>query len=821
LSVSQVSISQALEIAIGLHRAGRAAEAEGIYRQILSVDPNQAETRQMLAALTAGFTAEQGEFYYNLGTVLANGRRMNEAIASYERALALNPSYADAYYNLGNALAMTGRFEPAAACYRRVLELRPDHGKARGNLARASNDLGAELQRAGQIDRAIERYQDAVEIAPDFAEARSNLGNALTAKGRLDGAIAHCSRALALRPEYPAAHFNLGNALREKGLVEEAIACYRRAVALRPDYAEAHGNLGVALGMQGMMEEALACHRRALALRPESPEGYCKLAVALIEAGKVDDAVEYAKRAIAIDANFAEAYNSLGQALVEKDRVDEAMAVYRRALALNPGLVEAHNNLGLVLMHKLQSDRAIECFNRALALKPTYADAHNNLGNALLDTGRASEAIASYRKAVEFKPDFHQAHSNLVATLYFDPSYGPEAILEEHRRWARVHATKIVKEIKPAANDRNPDRRLRIGYASPNFRKHVVGLFLQRLFEKHDHERFDIVCFSDARPAKEDEVTARLKGWADEWHSTAGMSDQAMADLIREKHIDILVDLNLHMASERMLVFARKPAPVQVTYLAYAGTSGLPTMDYRFTDPFLDPPGESDLWYSEKSVRLRSYWCYRPWDQQVEVGELPARKAGYVTFGCLNNTAKVSEAALELWGEVMRAVPESKLIVSAFAGSPRERIVQTMGAAGIDNARLEFVGWMDVGKYLQTYNRIDIGLDPIPYNGGTTTCDAFWMGVPIVTLAGKVAVGRAGVTLLNQIGLPELIAKSAEEYVKIAADLSGDLDRLQNIRSEMRQRMEGSPLCDAEGFARDVEEKYRWMWREWCASGTG
>jgi len=813
--VSQLSIPQALQIALEHHFAGRVREAEALYRQVLSRAPQNPEARQLLAALTRGFGPHQPEYFYSLGVVLSNAGRPDQAIPCYQQALRMNPAFVEAHYNLGNALAMMGDFASAIECYRRTLQIRPDFERAKMNLARAYNDRGAMDHRSGRIDAAIEAYRQAIELAPEFADALSNLGNALGAKGQWPEAIELCRRALALRPDYAQAWFNLANALRETGKTDEAIDGYRRAVELKPDFVEAQGNLGVALASRGKVDEAIACHEKALALRPGSAEAHSKLAVALVEAGRLNDAVSHGRSAVQIDPNSAEACHALGMALAETGQVAKAIELYQRAIALRPDFAEAHNSLGLARQNRMEVDHAISSFKSAITIRPNYADAYNNFGTALLDTGQAPAAVEAYRKAVECKPDFHQAHSNLVATLYFDPNFSPQKILAEHRRWAQMHGG-VLSVLQAHPNNRDSERRLRIGYASPNFRKHVVGLFLQPLFEKHEHSQFEIVCFSDTR--NEDDVTGRLKGWADEWHVTKSMTDEAMVDFIRSKSIDILVDLNLHMAYERMRVFARKPAPIQTTYLAYAGTSGLEAMDYRLTDGYLDPPGENDSYYSEESVRLKSYWCYRPWDVDVAVGELPALKNGYVTFGCLNNTAKDSDEALELWGKVMQAVPNSRLIVSAFAGSPRERILRGLATVGVEAQRVEFVGWMELKDYLRTYgDRIDLGLDPIPYNGGTTTCDALWMGVPMITLAGKLAVGRAGVTLMNQVGLAEFIAESPENYVRIASQWARDLTRLAAVRGRLRQRVLASPLCDAESFARDVEEKYRWMWRRWCS----
>ena len=296
-----------------------------------------------------------------------------------------------------------------------------------------------------------------------------------------------------------------------------------------------------------------------------------------------------------------------------------------------------------------------------------------------------------------------------------------------------------------------------------------------------------------------------------------GLSDEELAAAVHQDRIDMLVDLTMHMAHNRMLVFARKPAPVQVTYLAYCGTTGLDTIDYRLTDPYLDPPGADEQFYSEQSIRLpETYWCYRPAVDSPPVGPLPALAAGRLTFGCLNNFCKVTEPTLAAWCRLLRVLPDSRLLLHAARGSHRDRVRAILAEQGVSSDRLVFVDGVPILEYLRLYEQIDVALDPFPYGGGSTTCDALWMGVPVVSLAGKTAVGRSGLSILSNIGLPELIASDVDQYVRIAAELAADLPRLAALRATLRERMQKSPLMDAPRFARNVEAAYREMWRRWC-----
>jgi predicted O-linked N-acetylglucosamine transferase (SPINDLY family) len=391
-------------------------------------------------------------------------------------------------------------------------------------------------------------------------------------------------------------------------------------------------------------------------------------------------------------------------------------------------------------------------------------------------------------------------------------------LLSEHRRWNDLYAAPLSHTAAPHTNDRSPDRRLRVGYMSPDFRVHPVGRFTAALLAHHDHENFEIFCYSNV--IQPDRLTARIKPLADVWRVINGMDNPQFAAIVRQDQIDILVDLTMHLEKGRLLAFAEKPAPIQVTYLAYCSTTGLSTIDYRLSDPYLDPP-ENEECYSEKTVRLpETYWCYEAPAGAPAVSDLPAMRTGRVTLGCLNNFSKVNGQTLECWATLLAGVPESRLILSCPEGSARERIAEVFGTKDVNTDRLEFVSRMAFEKYLVLHGQIDIALDPFPYAGGTTSCDALYMGVPVVTLAGKTAVSRGGASLLSNLGLNDLIAHSAEEYVQIAIALARDLPRLTELRQTLRTRMERSPLMDAGRFVGNLEKIYRDLWRQWCQENS-
>jgi predicted O-linked N-acetylglucosamine transferase (SPINDLY family) len=559
------------------------------------------------------------------------------------------------------------------------------------------------------------------------------------------------------------------------------MACYQRALQLRPDDADAHHYLGNVCKDQGRLDEATACYQQALRLRP----------------------------------NYAEVYYNQGNLLKDQSRVDEAIACYRRALELNPGFMQAYVNLGNAYGDQGCSDEAVACFQSALRLKPDYAKAYNNLGNVLKDQGKLDEAIACFRRALEHDPNFAVAGSNLLHTLHFCPGYDAAAIFAEHHRWNQQFVAPLAKAIQPHPNERSADRRLRIGYVSPDLRDHVVGRNVLPLLRQHDRRQFEIVCYADLlRP---DSLTEIFRSHADAWRDVAGMTHEALAQLIRDDRIDVLVDLTLHLARNRLRVFAQKPAPVQVTFAGYPGATGLSTIDYRLTDVHLDPPGLDAPRYAEESIRLPdTFWCYDPIDGTPAVTALPALQRGHVTFGCLNNFCKINPAVLRLWAQVLKAVDRSRIVILATEGTHRQHTLDLLMQEGVAPDRVTFVAKQPRQRYLELYHGIDVGLDTIPYNGHTTSLDSYWMGVPVVTIVGQTEVGRAGVSQLVNLGLRELIGETPEQFVSIAVGLAGDLARLRELRATLRARMEGSPLMDAPRFARNIEAAYRGMWRRWC-----
>jgi len=634
--------------------------------------------------------------------------------------------------------------------------------------------------------------------------------------GRFDEARRGYERVLERAPNEPDALHLLGLLAHQQGDHARAIELMGRAIALRPGAAEFYVNVAAALQAVGDNERAIESLRRAVELAPDLPEAYSNLGGALAGVGQVGKAVQHFQRALSLRPQYEGARIGLASAFARQRRVAEAVGCLREAIRLHPRSAAARVNLADLLRQMGRVDEAAELLRQAIEFEPNMPQAYHNLGTALFELGLLEEARQAFSRAMELRPSDSLAAENYLLTLYRDAGASPEGILEAHRQWGRKFADPLTAGAPAVEADRDPDRRLRVGYVGSSFNDNPPARrFLEPLFRNHNREWFEITAYSDVEA--EDETTRRLRGYCDRWNSIVGLTDAQLAERIRADRIDVLVDLSLHAGGNRLLAFARRAAPVQLTYLAYAGTSGMRAMDWRLTDACLDP-SSYERFYSEKSFRLRSYWGYEAPKEGPEVASLPANRAGYITFGCLNQFSKVRPETIAVWGRCMKAAGDSRLILRCDEGSPRVRTRELFESHGVSGGRIEFVGAQPFIGYLETYNRIDIALDPFPCAGGTTTCDALWMGVPVITLAGAHALARAGVSVLTNGGLPEMVADSNDRYVEIATKLAGNLSELSECRAALRQKMSSSTLCDVRGFARDFEGAVRQIWRAWCVS---
>lgn len=704
-----------------------------------------------------------------------------------------------------------GNLSQAEEIYRQMLPVTPQPSE----LLHLLGVIAAQRQ---QFDEAIELINQAIALDNTVANFYSSLGGALSGQGQWAEAIANFNRALTLDPNHLEAHYNLGNLLRHHHQWAQAAQHYRQYLALNPNDATAHHYLGSVLLSQRQMSEAVKCYQQALALNPNDAEINHNLGYALAQWGKFSKAVDCYQRALALAPNNAQTHKNLGDVLRIQGHLDKAMVAYQQALALNPNDADTYNNLGTVFSQMGYLSKATRCFQQALQLVPDFSEVGSNLASSLLYQGFIPQAISHYQQILAARPNA-LTHSNLLLACQYQTDVDLTTLFSAHQQFNQQYVLPLAASIQPHLNDRYQQRKLKIGYISTDFHKHSVAYFIEPVLVQHDHEQFEIVCYDNNTTT--DKVTQRLKKSVDQWINCVGWSDEELAEKIRQTAIDILVDLGGHTNQNRLLVFARKPAPVQITYLGYPSTTGLTTIDYRITDNYVDPEGKTDSFNAEQLIRMpNSYFCYRPDDDSPPINSLPALKKKQITFGSFNNYAKLNANILASWAQILQRVPGAKLLLKARSlndPDTRQRLKQELIALGIDSGRLILANYADsTVAHLKYYHQIDIALDSYPYHGATTTCEALWMGVPVVTLGGERPASRMGLSILSALGLTELIADTPTEYIEIGVNLANDMSYLQKLRAGLRHKMQTSPLMDDKNFTRQLEIAYRQVWEKWC-----
>jgi len=610
--------------------------------------------------------------------------------------------------------------------------------------------------------------------------------------------------------------FERALALHRGGKPKEAEQFYRKVIARNAHHDRALFGLSTILLEAGNLEDARRYLERAVEVQANEPSYFINLGEIYRRLGNLEYAARAFGHVVGTDPDHVEALQNLAVTLITVGAHVEALPLLERVIALRPDDSIPRVTLAWVFLQLKRPKDAATHARRAIELSPERGTAHRYLGNALDDLGDSQGAIASYRRSVQLSPQDHAAHSNLIVAMLTDPRSSAKAIFDETRLWAERHAEPLRKFVRPHGNERDPERRLRIGYVSPDFRAHPIQQFLVPLLRQHAQSAVELFLYSSVERA--DPETDWYRSFVgDHFRDIQRMDDVQAAELVRRDEIDILVDLALHGAGSRLRLFACKPAPVQMTWLGYVGTTGLDTIDYRLTDHFCDPPGTDFSLYSEESIHLPAcFWSYDALQADLPEGPQPALAKGVVTFGCQNTPRKLHPKLLQVWARVLSALPDSRLFLYAeeFA---RESLLANLATHGVHAGRVEFGGRVSRREYLERYRHIDIAFDTFPYAGGTTSLDALWMGVPVVTLSGDSAMQRAGVSIAMNLGLPELIADSEEAYVAKAVELARDLGRLGRLRGELRARLEASALGDTARFARDLEAAYRGAWRRYCA----
>ena len=744
-------------------------------------------------------------------TFLAQGK-LEEAAASYRQAIAINPRDADAHLNLGFVLSEQKHYEAADRSLRRSLEINPGQ-------ADAFYILGLMAKAQGNSTVAIENFIQALERKPDFKIIYGEVCQLLCQDGQVERAIAILVKAIDLYPESADFQTFLGNLYAVEKDTDQAIKCFQMALKIQPEHVAAHNSLGVAFQTQEKFDAAADSYQKAVLLQPGHAEAQGNLGTVFHAQGRVDEAICIYRNVLLSNPNYVEVHLNLGLSLQEQGKSDEAIEHYQRALLLRQNSAEAYFGLGYALREQGHLLAAVESYQKAVFFRLDYAAAWSNLGGVLQVIGNLDAAIDSYKQALVFNPDLCPAHSNLLYAFCFDSRCSPARYLAESVDFG----SKLMKSARPYSawpNILSPSRCLRIGFVSGDLRQHPVGNFLEAvvaMLSVHARDRLELFAYSSC--SLDDEVSERIKAHCHGWRSVMRLSDEVLARRIRDDCIDILIDLSGHTEHNRLPMFAWKPAPVQATWLGYLATTGVSAIDYVIADAWTLPESE-EVNFTEKVWRLpESYLCFTPPADSVDVGPLPAIHNGYITFGSFNNLTKMNDSVVALWSRILATIPDSRLYLKSpqlKEDSVQQSVVERFAAHGIDAGRLILEGPVPRADYLKPFQRVDIALDPFPYPGITTSVENLWMGVPVLTLAGKSFLSRQGVGLLMNAGLPEWIARDPEDYVARVVLHASDLQRLASLRSGLRQQVLASPIFDAPRFARHFESALRGMWQKWC-----
>lgn len=603
----------------------------------------------------------------------------------------------------------------------------------------------------------------------------------------------------------------------------EAIAWLQRGIALSPDNASLYRNLGPSLRALNRHSEAKLAYEKALQLNPKDAETANNLANLHRHLGNFQEAILYYKYALQIQENNPIYHYNLGGVYSESGDLLAAKNCFEKAIALKADYADAHNDLGKVYRHAGRLALAAACYQRAIEINPKHLHALNNLAGIYKTHGRAADAIDYYQRALAIRPDYADAFSNMLFAMQYSELVDVKQMFQTHLLFAQRFELKLKNLWREHQNVADPVRKLKIAYVSADFNHHAVAYFITPVLAHHDKTRVEVFAYYNG--TRQDQFTEQTIAAVDHFKFVKPLSDEQFCEQIRTDQIDILIDLSGHTAGNRLLAFARKPAPIQITWLGYFGTTGLSAMDYRFTDVYMDPPGFADEIHSEKLLRLPHFSPFKPHANSPAVNTLPSLSKESFTFASMNNLAKLNQGVVALWSRILHAVPNSVLYLCNVGDAETERIVIEMFERyQIPSSRLLLQPWMPIERYLELHHEIDLALDPFPYNGGTITNHSLWMGVPVITLASNRSVGRIGASLMHRVGLAEFIAQSEDHYLQLAIEFAQQRDRLNQIRLGMRARLAENGEASIAKLTSSVEETYRKVWAKWCAdksSGCG
>jgi protein O-GlcNAc transferase len=869
--VAKLTINQALQQAVDAHKAGQSQEAHRLYAAILKVQPKHPDANHNTGLLTVGFgkielalpffktaletNPSNAQFWYSHIVALIKLERLTDAKALLDqakskgikgddfdqleqrlndanKASAVKTDDADAYYNMGIALQEQSKLEEAIEAYNKALVLKPDY-------ADAYNNTGTILQEQGKMEEAIEAYNKVLSLKPDHAEAYYNMGIALQDQGKLEEAVNAYNNVLSIKPDYANAYNTMGMALQEQSKLEEAIEAYNKALEIKPDHVDAYNNMGIALQDQGKLEEAIEAYNKVLSLKPDYVEAYNNMGNAFQEQNKLEEAIEVYNKALAIKPDYVETYNNMGNAFKDQGKLEQAIAAYNKALEIKPNYADAYNNMGTVLQEQNKLEEAIEAYKKALVLKPDYVEAYNNTGTILQEKNKLEEAIEAYNKALAIKPDYEAARTqkllqqaricnwdsiaedvNLIPGLGTSEKHVPPFALlpledspERHLTRSKIYAKASYpqKTLPPKDRPSKRPKRIRIGYFSTDFKEHPVAYLIAKVLEQHNRDQFEVFGYS-VYGSSSCVMRRRLEKSFDSFMDVQSMSDRDIALQARQDEIDIAVDLNGYTQYARTGIFAYRAAPIQINYLGYPGSMGSNFMDYIVADRFLIPP-ESQKHFSEKQIYLPN--TYLPTDNSRELSkkkitrnELGLPDDAFV-FCCFNNNYKISTNEFDIWMRLLTKVEKSVLWLRQSNQFSQINMMNEAKKRNVDPSRLVFADKINMDKHLARQRFADLFVDTFAFNAHTTAAEALWAGLPLVTKLGKGFTARVAGSLLNAVGLPELITQSEQDYEALILKLATNPMKLAEIKEKLATNRLTQPLFDTELYTKHLENGYQ------------
>jgi len=813
-------------------QSGHLQRAERIYKKVLGIVPNHSECLYLL-----GITSHQL-------------RKTDTAVNLINKAIVNDPKNPAYHNDLGIVFQVQGKLDEAISCYQKALQLRPD-------FAEAYNNMGNVLKDQGKLDEAMSCYQKALELRPGYAEAYCNMGIVFEVQGKLDEAISCYQKALKIRPDFAEVYYNISNVLKDQGKLDEAISCYQKALELRPGYAEAHCNMGIVFQVQGKLDEAISCYQKAVELKPDYAEAYYNMGLALQGQHKLNETISCYQKAIQLKPDYANAYYNMGLALQGQHKLNEMILCYQKAIQLKPDYAEAYYNMGLALQGERKLNETISCYQKAIQLKPDYAKAYNNMGIALQEQGKWDEAISCCQKAIKIESHLPEVYSHLVfqlrQTCAWQELEGPTAKLDgltkraldngiktpenpflsvtRHadlsrsfaiaKSWSSDVATSVSNlKIDFSFDDRRTCKpRITVGYLSNDFYDHATAHLMLSLFGLHNPDEFEIFCYSYGQDDGS-YYRKRIQGDCNKFVDMHDLGHADAATCIYEDQVDILIDLKGYTTGNRLAICALRPAPIQATYLGFPGTTGADFFDYIITDRIVTPEDHA-CYYTENFVYLP--YCYQVNDHCQSISSKDWKKvhfglpeAGFV-FCSFNQGYKIDPVMFEVWMQILRQVPESILWLQPGNKTAERNLRREAEERGVGPERLVFGERLPKDEHLARIGLADLALDTRICNGHTTTSDALWAGVPVITLQGSHFASRVSSSILTAVGLPELITHTLEEYESLAVGLSRNRDELHSIRQRLAKNRLTEPLFDTPRFAKNLEKAYREMWKIFLA----